>query len=110
MCLNVTGLQEHQEQVHDLVIEETELKQVVYVFSCNNSTLQIKGKVNSIIVGESRSFTFLHSSISLNVDVYTFPFISICVDNCKKLGLVFENVVGIFEIINSRDIRLQVSF
>ncbi|KAI5622791.1 adenylyl cyclase-associated protein 2 [Silurus asotus] len=70
---------EHQEQVHDLVIEETELKQVVYVFSCNNSTLQIKGKVNSIIV-----------------------------DNCKKLGLVFENVVGIFEIINSRDIRLQV--
>ncbi|KAK2836541.1 hypothetical protein Q7C36_014410 [Tachysurus vachellii] len=70
---------EHQEQVHDLVIDETELKQVVYVFSCNNSTLQIKGKVNSIIV-----------------------------DNCKKLGLVFENVVGIFEIINSRDIRLQV--
>ncbi|KAF4074115.1 hypothetical protein AMELA_G00250870 [Ameiurus melas] len=70
---------EHQEQVHDLVIEETELKQVVYIFSCNNSTLQIKGKVNSIIV-----------------------------DNCKKLGLVFENVVGIFEIINSRDIQLQV--
>ncbi|TSK31345.1 Adenylyl cyclase-associated protein 2 [Bagarius yarrelli] len=70
---------EHQEQVHDLVIEETELKQVVYVFSCNNCTLQIKGKVNSIIV-----------------------------DNCKKLGLVFENVVGIFEIINSKDIRLQV--
>ncbi|KAM9494905.1 adenylyl cyclase-associated protein 2 [Clarias gariepinus] len=70
---------EHQEQVHDLVIDETELKQVVYIFNCNNSTLQIKGKVNSIIV-----------------------------DNCKKLGLVFENVVGIFEIINSRDIKLQV--
>ncbi|XP_060798081.1 adenylyl cyclase-associated protein 2 [Neoarius graeffei] len=70
---------EYQEQVHDLVIGETELKQVVYIFSCNNSTLQIKGKVNSIIV-----------------------------DNCKKLGLVFENVVGIFEIINSRDIQLQV--
>ncbi|XP_066531910.1 adenylyl cyclase-associated protein 2 [Hoplias malabaricus] len=70
---------EHQEKTHDLVIEETELKQVVYVFSCNNSTLQIKGKVNSIIV-----------------------------DNCKKLGLVFENVVGILEVINSRDIQLQV--
>lgn len=52
MCLCASGLQEHQEQVHDLVIEETELKQVVYIFSCSNSTLQIKGKVNSIIVGE----------------------------------------------------------
>uniref|UniRef100_A0A8B9LRZ7 Adenylyl cyclase-associated protein n=1 Tax=Astyanax mexicanus TaxID=7994 RepID=A0A8B9LRZ7_ASTMX len=70
---------EYQEQTHDLVIEETELKQVVYIFSCNNSTIQIKGKVNSIIV-----------------------------DNCKKLGLVFENVVGILEVINSRDIQLQV--
>lgn len=44
--------QEHFEQKHDLVIEETELKQVVYIFSCNNSTLQIKGKINSIIIGE----------------------------------------------------------
>ncbi|XP_038580540.1 adenylyl cyclase-associated protein 2 isoform X1 [Micropterus salmoides] len=70
---------ENFEQKHDLLIEETELKQVVYVFNCNNSTLQIKGKINSIIL-----------------------------DNCKKLGLVFENVVGIVEIINSKAIQLQV--
>ncbi|XP_020562995.1 adenylyl cyclase-associated protein 2 isoform X2 [Oryzias latipes] len=70
---------EHFEQKHDLVIEETELKQVVYVFSCNNTTLQVKGKINSIIV-----------------------------DNCKKLGLVFENAVGIVEIINSNAVQLQV--
>ncbi|KAL4629760.1 adenylyl cyclase-associated protein 2, partial [Arapaima gigas] len=70
---------EHQNQAHDLVISETELRQVVYIFNCSNSTLQIKGKVNSIIV-----------------------------DNCKKLGVVFDNVVGIVEVINSRDIQLQV--
>lgn len=29
-------------------------------------------------------------------------------DNCKKLGLVFENVVGIVEIINSKSVQLQV--
>ncbi|XP_029022851.1 adenylyl cyclase-associated protein 2 [Betta splendens] len=69
---------ENFEQKHDLIIEETELKQVVYVFSCSNSTLQVKGKINSIII-----------------------------DNCKKLGLVFENVVGIVEIINSKAIQLQ---
>nr|XP_046273075.1 adenylyl cyclase-associated protein 2 isoform X2 [Scatophagus argus] len=40
---------ENFDQKHDLVIEETELKQVIYVFSCSNCTLQIKGKVNSII-------------------------------------------------------------
>lgn len=45
-------LQENFEQKHDLMIEETELKQVAYIFSCNNCTLQIKGKINSIIVGE----------------------------------------------------------
>ncbi|KAI4818297.1 hypothetical protein KUCAC02_011644 [Chaenocephalus aceratus] len=53
---------ENFEQKHDLVIEERRsLKQVVYVFGCNNSTLQIKGKINSIII-----------------------------DNCKKLGLVLR--------------------
>uniref|UniRef100_A0A674PI75 Adenylyl cyclase-associated protein n=1 Tax=Takifugu rubripes TaxID=31033 RepID=A0A674PI75_TAKRU len=70
---------ENFEQKHDLLIEETELKQVAYIFSCNSCTLQIKGKINSIIV-----------------------------DNCKKLGLVFENVVGIVEIINSKSVQLQV--
>ncbi|KAM9416038.1 adenylyl cyclase-associated protein 2 isoform 1-T2 [Salvelinus alpinus] len=70
---------EYFDQAHDLVIEEPELRQVAYVFGCSNSTLQIKGKINSIIV-----------------------------DNCKKLGLVFDNVVGIMEVINSKDIKLQV--
>lgn len=29
-------------------------------------------------------------------------------DNCKKMGLVFENVVGIVEVINCRDVKVQV--
>ncbi|XP_028936466.1 adenylyl cyclase-associated protein 1 [Ornithorhynchus anatinus] len=70
---------ENQENVSNLVIEDTELKQVAYVFKCVNSTLHIKGKINSITL-----------------------------DNCKKLGLVFDDVVGIVEIINSRDIKVQV--
>ena len=70
---------ENQENVSNLVIEDTELKQVAYIFKCVNSTLQIKGKINSITV-----------------------------DNCKKLGLVFDDVVGIVEIINSKDVTVQV--
>ncbi|XP_070703216.1 adenylyl cyclase-associated protein 1 [Pempheris klunzingeri] len=70
---------ENQEGVQGLVISDTELKQVVYAFKCNHSTLQVKGKLNSITL-----------------------------DNCKKMGLVFDDVVGIVEIINCRDVKVQV--
>ncbi|XP_078279025.1 adenylyl cyclase-associated protein 1 [Rhinoraja longicauda] len=70
---------EHQMNASNLVIQDTELRQVVYVYKCTQSTLTIKGKINSIII-----------------------------DNCKKLGLVFEQVVGIVEIINSKDVKVQV--
>uniref|UniRef100_A0A673J5D3 Adenylyl cyclase-associated protein n=1 Tax=Sinocyclocheilus rhinocerous TaxID=307959 RepID=A0A673J5D3_9TELE len=70
---------ENQEGAHGLVISDTELKQVVYAFKCNNSTLQVKGKINSITL-----------------------------DNCKKLGLVFDDVVGIVEVINCKDVKVQV--
>ncbi|XP_043921663.1 adenylyl cyclase-associated protein 2-like [Protopterus annectens] len=69
---------EYQENA-SLVISEAGLRQVVYIFKCNKSTVRIKGKVNSIII-----------------------------DNCQKLGLVFDNVVGIVEVINSKDIQIQV--
>lgn len=35
--------------------------------------------------------------------------IAFILDNCKKFGLVFDNVVGIVEVINSRDIQIQVN-
>lgn len=70
---------ENQEGVQDLVISDTELKQVVYAYKCNKSTLQVKGKLNSITI-----------------------------DNCKKMGLVFDDVVGIVEVINCRDVKIQV--
>ncbi|XP_061617004.1 adenylyl cyclase-associated protein 1-like [Phyllopteryx taeniolatus] len=70
---------ENQEGAQDLVISDTELKQVVYAYKCNSSTLQVKGKLNSITI-----------------------------DNCKKMGLVFDDVVGIVDIINCRDVKVQV--
>ncbi|XP_065147096.1 adenylyl cyclase-associated protein 1 [Paramisgurnus dabryanus] len=70
---------ENHEGAHGLVISDTELKQVVYAYKCNNSTLQVKGKINSITL-----------------------------DNCKKLGLVFDDVVGIVEVINCKDVKVQV--
>ncbi|XP_017294557.1 adenylyl cyclase-associated protein 1 [Kryptolebias marmoratus] len=70
---------ENQEGAQDLVIRDTELKQVVYAFKCNQSTLQVKGKINSITI-----------------------------DSCKKMGLVFDDVVGIVDVINCKDVKVQV--
>uniref|UniRef100_A0A8C5CG40 Adenylyl cyclase-associated protein n=1 Tax=Gadus morhua TaxID=8049 RepID=A0A8C5CG40_GADMO len=70
---------ENQAGVPGLVISETELKQVVYTYKCSNTTLTVKGKINSITL-----------------------------DNCHKLGLVFDDVVGIVEVINCRDVKVQV--
>ncbi|CAL8292478.1 unnamed protein product [Merluccius merluccius] len=70
---------ENQEGAAGLVISDTELKQVVYAYKCNNSTLNVKGKINSITL-----------------------------DNCKKLGLVFDDVVGIVEVINCQNVKVQV--
>ncbi|XP_012412907.1 adenylyl cyclase-associated protein 2 isoform X2 [Trichechus manatus latirostris] len=70
---------EYQEDRNDLMITDAELKQVAYIFKCNKSTLQMKGKINSVTI-----------------------------DNCKKFGLVFDSVVGIVEVINAKDIYIQV--
>lgn len=43
--------QEFQENNRDLVIAEPETSQTVYIYSCKNSTIQVKGKINSMVVG-----------------------------------------------------------
>ena len=43
------------------------------------------------------------------LSVFRILFCFVFLDNCKKFGLVFDNVVGIVEVINSKDIQMQVS-
>ena len=44
--------QEYQIGNKTMVIDQTNIKQTVYMYKCENSTLQIKGKVNSITLGK----------------------------------------------------------
>lgn len=48
------------------MISETELKQVAYIFNCNKSTLQMKGKINSITIGRARTGGHLGGSVALH--------------------------------------------
>lgn len=70
---------ENQLNRNDLVIEETDLKQTVYIYQCKECTITVKGKVNSIIV-----------------------------DSCNRVGLLFDDVLSTVEFINSKSVQMQV--
>merc|ERR1712077_56522 len=60
-------------------IDNPETNQSVYVYKCEGSTLKVNGKVNNIVV-----------------------------DGCKKVAVVFDNVVSSCEFINCQSVQMQV--
>ncbi|XP_022763268.1 cyclase-associated protein 1-like isoform X3 [Durio zibethinus] len=62
----------------NLVIDDCDAKQSVYVFGCKDSVLQIQGKVNNITI-----------------------------DKCTKMGVVFQDVVAACEIVNCNGVEVQ---
>ncbi|XP_025089872.1 adenylyl cyclase-associated protein 1-like isoform X2 [Pomacea canaliculata] len=70
---------EFHEGNKNIILDQTELKQVVYIYKCINCVVQVKGKVNSITL-----------------------------DSCKKTALVFEDVVSSVEFVNCQSMQAQV--
>ncbi|MCE0480953.1 F-actin-capping protein subunit alpha [Datura stramonium] len=62
----------------NLVIDDCDTKQSVYVYGCKGSVLQIKGKVNNITI-----------------------------DKCTKMGIVFAGVVAACEVVNCNGVEVQ---
>ncbi|KAH9603700.1 hypothetical protein KSS87_007451 [Heliosperma pusillum] len=69
---------ENQIGKKDLVIEDCDSKQSVYVFGCKDSVLQVKGKVNNITI-----------------------------DKCTKMGIIFKDVVAACEVVNCNSVEVQ---
>ncbi|XP_071691792.1 cyclase-associated protein 1-like [Rutidosis leptorrhynchoides] len=69
---------ENQTGKKDLLIDQCDSKQTVYIFGCKDSVLQIRGKVNNITV-----------------------------DKCTKMGVVFTDVVAACEIVNCNSVEVQ---
>lgn len=65
---------------NEIVIDKAELKHTVYIYNVQNSTILIKGKVNAVSV-----------------------------DNCKKVGVVVENIVSTVDVVNCKSSQLQVT-
>jgi len=70
---------EFQEGNKQVNITETEPRQTVYIYKCNNSVVRITGKVNAITL-----------------------------DGCTKTSVVFDTVVASFEVVNCKSVEVQV--
>ena len=70
---------EYQTDRSDLRITETNMRYTVYIYKCSNCTIDVQGKVNSIVL-----------------------------DQCTKVGLQFTSVVSLVEFINCRSVKAQV--
>merc|ERR1712232_1192389 len=63
----------------NLAIDDTEPKQTVYLYKNDNTVVNVKGqKINSI-----------------------------CIDNCNKCGIVFNNAIAVVELVNCNSVEIQ---
>ncbi|RIA98696.1 adenylate cyclase associated N terminal-domain-containing protein [Glomus cerebriforme] len=70
---------ENYENDRNIIIEDTMISQTVYIFGCKNSTIQVKGKVNAVVI-----------------------------DTCTKVGLLVDSVVATIDVVNCKSVQLQV--
>lgn len=64
----------------NIIVSDTEIRHLVYIYNCIDSTIQIKGKVNAITL-----------------------------DNCKKTGVVIDSVVAAVDVVNSKSVQVQIN-
>uniref|UniRef100_A0A7N0ZRQ3 Adenylyl cyclase-associated protein n=1 Tax=Kalanchoe fedtschenkoi TaxID=63787 RepID=A0A7N0ZRQ3_KALFE len=69
---------ENQTGNKNMVIDECDPKQSVYIYGCKDSVLQVQGKVNNITI-----------------------------DKCTKMGILFTDVVAACEVVNCNSIEVQ---
>ncbi|XP_011496438.1 PREDICTED: adenylyl cyclase-associated protein [Ceratosolen solmsi marchali] len=62
-----------------IVIDNAEMNNVVYIFRCQDSSVEIKGKVNSVVM-----------------------------DCCRKSAVVVDSVVASIEFVNCESVKMQV--
>ncbi|KAL1109973.1 hypothetical protein AAG570_014082 [Ranatra chinensis] len=72
-------LVENQKGNHSLVVEGAEMNNVVYMYGCSDSTLTVKGKINSVFL-----------------------------DSCRKTSVLFDTLVSSIEFVNCQSVQMQV--
>ncbi|XP_047503270.1 adenylyl cyclase-associated protein 1 isoform X1 [Pieris napi] len=70
---------EYQKGNSNLVVENADMNNMVYMFRCRDSALTVRGKVNGVIL-----------------------------DSCTKCAVVFDNLVSSIEFVNCQSVQMQV--
>ncbi|XP_044741407.1 adenylyl cyclase-associated protein 1 isoform X2 [Chrysoperla carnea] len=70
---------EYHKGNQNLVVDNVEMNNVVYVFKCEQSNIRVNGKLNSVVL-----------------------------DSCKKTSIVFDSLVSSIEFINCQSVQMQV--
>ncbi|XP_063239372.1 adenylyl cyclase-associated protein 1 isoform X2 [Bacillus rossius redtenbacheri] len=70
---------EYQKGKHDLLVDGVEMNNVVYMYKCEDSTLTVRGKLNSVVL-----------------------------DSCRKASVVVDSVVASIEFVNCQSVQMQV--
>ncbi|KAJ1309682.1 hypothetical protein OPQ81_006446 [Rhizoctonia solani] len=71
---------ENYENDPGVVVENTELSHVVHIFNCKNTTIQVKGKINGVVLF-----------------------------NCKKTSVLIESLVASLSITSSPSFTVQIT-
>ncbi|XP_038207704.1 adenylyl cyclase-associated protein 1 isoform X2 [Zerene cesonia] len=70
---------EYQKGNSNLVVENADMNNMVYMYKCRDSALTVRGKVNGVIL-----------------------------DSCTKCAVVFDNLVSSIEFVNCQSVQMQV--
>ncbi|CAB3987279.1 Adenylyl cyclase-associated 1 [Paramuricea clavata] len=71
---------ENFENDRNIVIDQTNLKQTVYIYNCKDCTIIIKGKLNTVTL-----------------------------DSCKKTAVVVDDLIAGLEFVNCQSVQAQVN-
>jgi adenylyl cyclase-associated protein len=77
--VNIFSIQEYHKGNKNILIENVEMNNVVYIFRCQDSSVVIKGKINSVVM-----------------------------DSCRKSAVVVDSVVASIEFVNCQSVQMQV--
>jgi len=64
---------EYQENERNLVVDNAALNQIVNIYGCKNSTIQVKGKVNAVVLVNCVKTSVLVDSVVSSVSVTSSP-------------------------------------
>ncbi|KPJ08725.1 Adenylyl cyclase-associated protein 2 [Papilio machaon] len=70
---------EYQKGNSNLVVENADMNNVVYMYRCRDSALTVRGKINGVVL-----------------------------DSCTKCAVVFDNLVSSVEFVNCQSVQMQV--